>query len=335
MTELPSPALLKQLFPIQNAFVHNSRKTARAIASGKDPRLLLIVGPCSIHNEESVLDYAAKLKKLSEEVSEACFIVMRAFFEKPRTVHGWNGMLYDPDLDGSGDISKGLFLTRRLLKHFADMHLPIACEFLDPIAAPYFSDLITWGIIGARTASSPLHRQLVSSLPLPCGFKNNLDGNWQPAIHGILTAKEAFSRMTINDEGKVCREITTGNSDSYLVLRGSNASINYDLASIHEALSDLRFHGLPERLMVDCSHGNSGKQADKQIEVFRSVLDYPKEKKEKIFGILLESFLEPGKQLLNADKNTLLYGVSVTDPCLDWASTKHLIEEAAALSCQS
>lgn len=335
MVELPSPALLKQMFPAPDKFVHDNRAIARKIARGEDHRFLLVVGPCSIHDEQSALEYASKLKELAKEVEENCFVIMRAFFEKPRTMRGWNGMLHDPDLDGSGDIGKGLFLTRKLLKQFAEMQLPIACEFLDPFATPYISDLVTWGIIGARTASSPIHRGLVSSLPIPCGFKNNLEGNWQPAINGIMTARESIARITINEHGKICREITQGNKDCYLVLRGSYEATNYDPGSIRDALSDLRMFGLPERILIDCSHGNSGKRADKQIEVFRSLLEYNKEGRGKIFGLLLESFLEPGTQAIEAGRSALRYGVSVTDPCLDWDSTKLLIEEAAALCCQS
>jgi len=335
MTPILAPSFLKKQFPAPAAFISEQRNRAKAIAEGKDSRLLILVGPCSIHDEKSAIEYANALKQLSEEVQESCLLVMRAFFEKPRTARGWNGLLHDPDLDGSGNISKGLYLSRKLLQQFANMGVPTACEFLDPCAAPYLSDLVTWGIIGARTSSSPLHRGLVSSLSLPCGFKNSLDGTWGQAINGILTAREPLARLTIDEEGRIAQENTKGNSDVYLILRGSHHRPNSDEASIEAALSDLEEFGLPSRLMIDCSHGNSGKCPQKQIEVFRSVIEQRNRGAEGIFGVLLESFLEEGRQPIEHDKQELRYGVSITDPCLDWASTRLLIEEAAEIHCRS
>ena len=332
MVPIPAPSALKQRFPAPSAWIERQRTEIKAIAEGRDPRLLLIVGPCSIHDEESALDYAEQLKALAIEVQESCHLVMRAFFEKPRTLRGWNGFLLDPDLDGSWDIGKGLHLSRKLLKDLADMQVPTACEFLNPLAAPYLSDLVTWGIIGARTSSSPLHRHMVSGLSLPCSFKNGLDGSWKLALNSILTAREPLARLTIDDEGRICQEYTRGNQDVYLTLRGSCQRPNSDKESIEEALNDLEEAGLRRRLLVDCSHGNSGKMAEKQIEVFRSILEMRENGKEEIFGMLLESFLEEGQQSLDGDP--LRYGVSITDPCLDWASTRVLVEEAAAMQCR-
>ncbi len=331
-----TPSFLKKRLPAPHAFIAEQRHRVKAIAEGRDPRLLILVGPCSIHDEKSAIEYATSLKQLAEEVQETCFLVLRAFFEKPRTSRGWTGLLHDPDLDGSGNINKGLYLSRTLLKHFADLQMPTACEFLDPCAAPYLSDLITWGIIGARTSSSPLHRGLVSSLSMPCGFKNSLDGNWGQAINGILTAREPIGRLTIDEEGRLAQEVTKGNRDVYLILRGSHHQPNCDEASIEAALSDLEEFGLPGRLMIDCAHGNSGKCTQKQIENFRSIIEVRNRGMEGIFGVLLESFLKGGRQSIEQDKQDLRYGVSITDPCLDWASTRLLIEEAAAMvHCRS
>jgi 3-deoxy-7-phosphoheptulonate synthase len=330
---IPSPSLLKNLFPAPSAFIHEQRHIAKAIAEGRDPRLLILVGPCSIHDEKSAIEYASNLKQLAQEVQDSCFLILRAFFEKPRTARGWNGLLNDPDLDSSCDMAKGLYLSRKLLKTFADMQLPTACEFLDPNAAPYLSDLVTWGIIGARTCSSPLHRGLVSSLPMACGFKNSLDGSWEQAINGIVTARESLGRLTIDSEGRICQEFTKGNPHAYLILRGSTESPNCDKSSIENALLDLDEAGLPSRLMVDCAHGNSGKCPQKQIDVFRSVIELRNQDAMKgIFGVLLESFIEEGRQTIDDGKQELLYGVSVTDPCLDWSTTRLLIEEAVSVA---
>lgn len=323
--KLPEPASVLNRYPAPQEFIENQREMAKAIAKGADPRLLIFVGPCSIHDEASALEYASRLKQLSEEVKDHCLLIMRAFLEKPRTARGWNGLLHDPRLDGSFDLSSGLWLARKLLQELAEMGVPVACEFLEPLAAPYLTDLVTWGIIGARTSSSPLHRQLASSLPMPCGFKNSLDGSWEQAINSLLVAREKTGRFSIDKHGCLVKEMTKGNADAYLILRGSCRKPNCDELSIETALNDLEDAGLRRRLIVDCAHGNSGKMPKKQIEVFRSILDFRKQKEEAVFGIMLESFLEEGRQQIYEQR----YGVSITDPCLDWASTQALIEEVA------
>jgi len=325
--KIPEPSSVLNRYPAPHEFIAKQREIAKAVAKGTDPRLLIIVGPCSIHDEASAYEYASNLKQLADEVKENCLLVMRAFLEKPRTARGWNGLLHDPRMDGSFDIANGLWTSRKILKEFADMGMPVACEFLDPLATPYLQDLVTWGIVGARTSSSPLHRQLVSSLPMPCGFKNCLDGSWEQAINSLLVAREPSAHLTIGRNGMITKEITKGNPDTYLILRGSCRKANCDELSIETALNDLEDSGLPRRIIIDCAHGNSGKMPKKQIDVFRSILDFRRKKEESVFGIMLESYLHEGRQQIYEQK----YGVSITDPCLDWASTQALIEESANL----
>jgi 3-deoxy-7-phosphoheptulonate synthase len=328
---LPTPDALKASHPLSERgrqFIAGSREAAKKIVSGEDRRKALIVGPCSIHDPISALEYAERLKTLSQAVEETCFLVMRTYMEKPRTTTGWKGFLYDPHLNRTHAISTGLRWTRELLLKLAEMHVPCATEFVHPLASPYFDDLITWGFIGARTCSSQPHRQFASLVDFPIGFKNSVEGNIYRAIHGVLAAKEEHCSFHIDGEGKLCAVHSRGNPNSHIVLRGSCDGINYDPPSIRETLSSLEAAHLPQRIMIDCAHGNSRKQGEKQEEVFLSVLEQIEAGRDEIFGWMLESHLEGGSQPLSQDPSQFQYAVSITDPCLDWATTERLIYSA-------
>ncbi|WP_068468292.1 3-deoxy-7-phosphoheptulonate synthase [Candidatus Protochlamydia phocaeensis] len=332
MERLPSYKELKNRLPLtlqQKTFVTQSRQTIRDILNRKDPRLLLIVGPCSIHDTRSAKDFARQLKELAANVASQFFLVMRVYFEKPRTSAGWKGFLYDPLLDGSNRMQQGIELSRQLLLELADLEVPTATEFLDPLTAFYYNDLIAWGSIGARTSSSQTHRQFASGLDMPIGFKNGIAGNISAAVHGVIAASHSHSYMGLNEEGFPVVIHTPGNSDAHIVLRGGEHRPNYDPASISEAASRLSHAQLPVRLIVDCSHQNSGKKYDRQPGVFQSVLHQIAEGNPAIRGLMLESHLYAGSQLLPSHPSQLSYGVSITDSCLDWNSTQHLIRWGA------
>lgn len=294
------------------------------ILQGSSPRLLLIVGPCSIHSTKTALEYAEKLKTLSDEVSDVFMIVMRTYFEKPRTLHGWKGFLYDPLLDGSCDAAKGIFLSRTLLSHLTELGMPTATEFLDPLAAPYLSDFISWGSIGARTCQSQIHRQLASSLDMPVGFKNRPDGNIECAIQSILSAKNTQKFLGIDLDGKIAHVQGNGNIYPHLVLRGGETRPNYDLLSITQSLKQLEEAFLPKTLIIDCSHDNSKKDYTQQATIFSSLID---KSIEGVRGIMLESFFLEANQSISG--STISEYVSITDPCLNWSKTETLIREAA------
>jgi 3-deoxy-7-phosphoheptulonate synthase len=328
MESLPSYNEIKLRFPLsasQNLFIEESRRTLRAILNGTDPRLLLIIGPCSIHDRISAKDFAFRLSKLAHQVDSPFFLVMRVYCEKPRNVFGWKGFLYDPLLDGSHAMLLGIEWTRQLLLDLANMQVPAAAEFLDPLAAYYYEDLITWGSIGARTASSQIHRQLASALPMPVGFKNGVAGNISAAVNGAVAASQGHAYMRICENGKPILSKSQGNRDVHIVLRGGESGPNYDPSSVSDALALLEEARLPLRLLVDCSHHNSAKKHDCQPGVFKSVIHQIVEGNTNIRGLMLESHLYPGKQVLTSDLSQLQYGVSITDPCLDWHSTAHLI----------
>lgn len=331
ITPLPSPQEIKRLFPLSSAarmYIHQSRETAKQIIRGEDQRKALIVGPCSIHDRKSAIEYAERFKELSKEVSRTSFMVMRVYVEKPRTSTGWKGLLYDPHLDGSHDIKTGLLWTRELLLALAERQVPCATEFVDPLAALYFDDLITWGFIGARTSSSQPHRQFASSLEMPVGFKNATDGNLETAIHGALSAKEPHVALHIDGDGKLCAIQSHGNPFAHIVLRGAYDFTNYDSSSVRHAAEKLKGTHLPQRLMIDCSHGNCQKQYEKQQEAFLSVIEQIEKGNDGILGLMLESHLESGNQPLKDDPSQLKYAVSITDPCLDWKTTEALIYSA-------
>jgi 3-deoxy-7-phosphoheptulonate synthase len=323
--QLPSPAQIKKEYPLPaNHSISSWRKTASQILERTDPRLAAIIGPCSIHDSESAYEYAVRLKALSPEIDRTFFPIMRLFIEKPRTKLGWKGMLYDPHLDGSNDIAAGIRKSRALILKIAALGIPCATELLDPLVIPYFDDLIVWGLIGARTTASQPHRQMASGLNFPIGFKNDFRGDVDVAIAGILTARIPHSHIGIADDGHVASIQTRGNPLTHLVLRGSDLMPNYDPVSVKAALKSLEEHRLEPRLLIDCSHGNCGKDHRRQQIVFESVVEQALENRA-IAGLMLESHLFPGKQPLTDDPSHLSYGVSITDPCMGWDETERLL----------
>ncbi|MCB1107222.1 MAG: 3-deoxy-7-phosphoheptulonate synthase [Chlamydiia bacterium] len=315
-TPLPTPETVHSNLPLsqkQRVMVSHFRTTAEHIMRGEDERLIIATGPCSIHDTEIALEYAVRLKELSNKVSDRIFLIMRVFLEKPRTQFGWKGFLYDPYLDGSYEIEKGLIASRELLIKLTEMEVPIATEFLDPALTPYTQDAITWGIIGARTSTSQIHRQMASHLPMPIGFKNETDGNFDHAICGALAARHPQASVGINHEGKISSLKTSGNPYTHLVLRGSHESPNYEHLAVSEAIHRQRLYGLNSRLLIDCAHGNSQKDPKKQPLAFCSVLEQIEEGNHLLMGMMLESHLQGGNAL------------SITDPCIDWKTTEELI----------
>lgn len=326
---LPSPLQLKERYPLSDlskGFIENSRKTLINILEGIDRRLLFIVGPCSIHNIEEGLAFAERLKELSDRVAENCFIAMRAYVEKPRTRAGWKGLVHDPQLNGSHDLAEGIAKARAFLVRLAELGVPAATEFLTPHLAPYIEDTISWGCIGARTSSSQTHRVLASALPMPVGIKNSVDGNIETAISGVAVAGCSHTFMHFDDEGKLCRFTSEGNPHAHVVLRGSLTGPNYDEKTILHTLGKLGEQELPERILVDCSHGNSGGRYYQQREAFESVVMQIQGGNRHIVGLMLESNLEEGKQSIPAQK----CGVSITDGCLDFPTTAALISSVSS-----
>jgi len=326
--EIPSPAGLKKQQPLSKSalsFIANSRARASQILLGKSKTLVAIVGPCSIHDPESALDYAERLKKLSADLGENLFLIMRVFVEKSRTHLGWKGMLYDPYLDGSNDVAAGLRKSRRLFIELAEMGVPTAMELFDPLAASYFDDLLTWGLIGARTAGSPYHRQMASGMPFPVGFKNDMHGYLEEAVLGVSTARVPHVHFGLSSEGKVAAIETAGNPLSHLVLRGSLNEPNFDALSVNRALLALEKEQIFSRIVIDCSHGNSRKDPRRQSIALESLLE---QSSPMVAGFMLESYIQPGKQTLFKDLSLLDYGVSITDPCLSWEETEKLLQGA-------
>ncbi len=332
LDKLPSPRLLKRQHPattMQLAFIERSRQTLIDILEGNDPRLALIVGPCSIHDSLAAQEFAERLNALAKEVSDEFFLLMRTYFEKPRTTVGWKGLVYDPQMDGSHDLVNGLAQARDLLLALADQRVPAATEFLDPMTPRYLEDLVTWSCIGARTTESQIHRQFASGLPMPVAFKNNTSGDLEVAVNAVIAASHPHTCFGIDEEGQAAIMRTRGNPFSHIVLRGGKAHSNYDPQSLAQALTLLRKAHLPLRLLIDCTHGNSRKDHNEQVAVFESVLQQFMQGNQAIRGILLESHLAEGSQALPKHLRELNYGVSVTDPCLGWDSTEKLILEGA------
>ncbi|HKK57643.1 3-deoxy-7-phosphoheptulonate synthase [Marinobacter sp.] len=329
VTPLPAPAQLRHDFPASAGLqsrVAAHRDEVRRILSGEDSRLLIVVGPCSIHDDVAALEYGLKLSRLAREVSDRFLIVMRAYLEKPRTTVGWKGLLYDPDRTGQGDLNEGLIRSRRLLLNLAGMGLPLATEALSPFAMDYLGDLVSWTAIGARTTESQVHREMVSGLPMPVGFKNGTDGSVGVAVNAMKSAAHAHQHFGIGDTGAPVMINTPGNPDTHLVLRGGRGITNYDAASIREAMAALNAGGVSRSVMVDCSHDNACKQADRQLDIAREVLAQRRaaeyDGSRGIIGLMLESFLEPGRQ---DDGDDLVFGCSITDPCLGWDQTAQLL----------
>lgn len=307
------------------------RKETVAILEAKHPKVLLIVGPCSIHNTASAMQYARRLKILAEEVSDIFYVIMRTYFEKPRTSSGWKGLLYDPHANGSYDIPHGLRTSRKLLRELIQLGMPTATEFLDPMFAPYISDCITWGSIGARTAESQIHRQLASNLAMPVGFKNRPDGAIDVAIHGALQAKQSQHFLGINNQGQTVLIKSSGNCCPHVVLRGGNKEINYDRASIERTKRLLVASDAAPIVIVDCSHGNSKKDYNHQTAVFSSLIEQLTKDPLFIRGLMLESFLLEGKQ--KEDSAIIHPDISLTDPCLGWEKTEMLIRQGHDQLC--
>ena len=319
-TELP-------LTPIMEDFVENSRHRIEEIIRRRDKRILVVTGPCSIDNPDAALDYADRLKKLQKKVEGKFMLVMRTYFEKPRTTIGWKGLVYDPDLDKTFNIEKGLRLSRKILLAMAERELPTATEFLDPIIPQYLSDLISWAAIGARTTESQTHRQLVSGLSMPVGFKNATDGSIHIAIDAIKTASAKHSFLGVINDGRTGVFHTKGNKNCNVILRGSSNTTNYGSEYIAFTEELMRKSGLTPSIIVDCSHGNSMRQPTNQPAVFKDIIKQLNEGATSIAGVMLESYLKTGKQNMT-DRSNLTYGLSITDGCLGWQETEELILEA-------
>jgi 3-deoxy-7-phosphoheptulonate synthase len=332
---LIAPTVLRSSVPVDDAtfeFVTQSREVISDILDRKDPRLVVVVGPCSIHDCAAALAYAKKLKALSERVKDTLYIVMRVYFEKPRTTTGWKGLINDPHLDDSFDIEAGLKIGRTLLRDLLQMGLPTATEALDPITPQYLQDLISWSAIGARTTESQTHREMASGLSSAVGFKNGTDGSLDVAINALKSVQHPHRFLGINSEGVVSVFETRGNSYGHVVLRGGSSGPNYQSAQIDRCEQALAKAGLPENIMVDCSHANSSKDHNKQSLVTQDVCHQILKGNRSIIVLLLESHINEGRQDIPMDLSNLAYGVSVTDACMSWETTETtLIELADAL----
>jgi len=325
---LLSPRELKALTPTTeavNATVAQARERVIRILNQEDPRLLVVIGPCSIHDEKSALEYAMRLNALRQEFSDRMEIVMRVYFEKPRTTIGWKGLINDPHLDGSQDIETGLRIARKLLLEITGMGLPAATEFLDPVVPQYIADLITWAAIGARTTESQTHREMASGLSMPVGLKNSTDGSLQVAIDAMGATQNPHSFLGVNEEGATAIVRTSGNPHAHVVLRGGRAMTNYDAASIKTAEEKLVSEKLPPILMVDCSHANSSKQFAKQEDVWHSVIEQRVSGTKSLIGMMVESHLSEGNQPIPKNPAELRYGVSITDSCIGWETTERML----------
>ena len=329
ISPLLSPALLRHELPVDTevaATVTRARAEVVDILDGRDDRLIVVVGPCSIHDPDAAMDYATRLAAHAERVSGELRIVMRTYFEKPRSTVGWKGLINDPGLDGTFDVNRGLRTARRLLLDVTALGLPVGCEFLDPITPQFIADIVSWGAIGARTAASQVHRQLCSALSMPVGIKNGTDGDVQVAVDGVGAAAASHVFMGINPDGLAALITTAGNPDCHVILRGGSGGPNYDAASVEEALDRLRTASLPARLIVDASHGNSGKDHIRQATVVEDIAKRVGAGEPGITGVMMESFLVAGRQDLGP---SMTRGQSITDACMDWDTTARLLDELA------
>jgi 3-deoxy-7-phosphoheptulonate synthase len=332
VVELVSPASLLEDLRLdeRNAErVVSGRRQVRGILDRTDDRLLVVVGPCSVHDVEAALDYGRRLAAAAEDHADDLLVAMRVYFEKPRTTTGWKGLINDPHLDGSYDVNSGLRVARKLLLEVLDLGLPIGCEFLDPITPQYISDTVAWGAIGARTTESQIHRQLGSGLSMPIGFKNRTDGDLQVAVDAVRAAAVPHAFAGIDDRGNPAILHTTGNPDGHLILRGGRGAPNHDPAGVERALGLLRTSGLPKRLVIDASHDNSGKEPARQVVSAGEIAEQIDAGNGAIVGIMLESFLVEGRQSLEGGE-PLAYGQSITDACIDWETTVSLLGDLAA-----
>ena len=330
---LISPEVLVDTLPADEKtarLIEGARKAVAAILRRADDRLLVVVGPCSIHDVTAALDYARRLKTVADRLAKDLFIVMRVYFEKPRTTVGWKGLINDPHLDGSFAVNQGLHIARKLLLEVAGLGLPVGCEFLDTITPQYIADLVSWGAIGARTTESQVHRELASGLSVPVGFKNGTDGNTQIAIDAVQAANHPHSFLGVTRQGLSAIVATHGNPDCHVILRGANSGPNYQAGSVAKVSAALERAGLLSRLMIDCSHGNSGRDPARQPEVARDVGMQLRGGSKAIAGVMLESHLVGGRQELPAAAGAkLVYGQSITDACLGWDATVPLLEGLA------
>jgi 3-deoxy-7-phosphoheptulonate synthase len=325
------PAILMEEVPASaedNALIALSREAAARILHGQDDRLLVVVGPCSIHDPKAALEYAGLLREKAIDLGQDLFVAMRVYFEKPRTTVGWKGLINDPHLDGSFAINEGLRRARRFLADVAALGLPSGTEFLDPISPQFLADLVSWGAIGARTSESQVHRELASGLSMPVGFKNGTDGRVQGALEAIRSASHPHHFLSVTKQGVAAIVSTMGNRDCHLILRGGSSGPNYGPDSLRAALHALQVAGLSPRLMIDCSHANSGKDHVRQAVVAGEIAAQIGNGQGAIAGVMMESFLEDGRQD-HEGKKTLTYGQSITDACMSWARTAPLLEAFA------
>jgi 3-deoxy-7-phosphoheptulonate synthase len=329
---LMSPALIHRDLPLDKAssgVVSTTRNKIQSILHGNDPRILVIVGPCSVHDVDAAIEYANRLAPLRERYSQKLEIVMRVYFEKPRTTVGWKGLINDPHLDNSYDINTGLRKARGLLLDLAKAGMPAATELLDPVVPQYIADLISWTAIGARTTESQTHREMASGLSMPVGYKNGTDGTATIAINAMQAASKPHHFLGINNDGHASIVSTTGNPNGHLVLRGGKNGTNYHLDAINLIADELEQFKMPKKVMVDCSHGNSNKDFRRQSEVLRDVASQIKGGSKNVMGVMIESHLVEGNQKLNSDLSKLTYGQSVTDACINFSTTEVLLEELA------
>ncbi|MEY8116607.1 3-deoxy-7-phosphoheptulonate synthase [Providencia rettgeri] len=321
---LITPESLKQKYPLSHSSLHaiaTSRQVIADIIHQRDPRLLVVCGPCSIHDVDAAIEYGERLKKLAEELSDSLYIVMRVYFEKPRTTVGWKGLISDPFMDGSFEMEKGLHIARDLLTSLVNMGLPLATEALDPNNPQYLGDLFSWSAIGARTTESQTHREMASGLSMPVGFKNGTDGSLSTAINALKAAAMPHRFMGINQSGQVCLLHTKGNSNGHVILRGGKKP-NYEAEDIAACEVEMKKAGLAPSLMVDCSHGNSNKDYRRQPQVVDSIIEQIVNGNESITGIMLESHINEGNQTSEQARDMMKYGVSVTDACINWQTTE-------------
>ena len=326
---LMTPEQLKAEFPLsveQEAQIAHARQTISDIIAGRDPRLLVVCGPCSIHDPEAAIEYARRFKALAAEVSDSLYLVMRVYFEKPRTIVGWKGLINDPHMDGSFDVEGGLKIARRLLVELVNMGLPLATEALDPNSPQYLGDLFSWSAIGARTTESQTHREMASGLSMPVGFKNGTDGSLATAINAMRAAAMPHRFVGINQAGQVCLLQTQGNPNGHVILRGGKAP-NYGPEDVAKCEKEMAQAGLKPSLMVDCSHGNSNKDFRRQPAVAESVVAQIKDGNRSIIGLMIESNIHEGNQSSEQPREAMKYGVSVTDACISWETTEALLRE--------
>ncbi|MEY4198483.1 MAG: hypothetical protein RLZZ265_223 [Verrucomicrobiota bacterium] len=329
-----TPRQLSEALPLTAELAETvvaGRHTVQNILDRKDGRLLVIVGPCSIHDPVAAVDYARHLLPLRNELKDRMEIIMRVYFEKPRTILGWKGLINDPHLNNSCDIETGLKVGRRLLLDIVGLGMPVATEFLDPVVPQYLADLVSWAAVGARTTESQTHREMASGLSMPVGFKNGTDGSLETAVNAMKAARSSHSFLGIDPDGRTCIIQTTGNKWGHLVLRGGKHAPNYDERSIAEAVQQLHAAGLPGELIVDCSHANSGKKHTRQQTVWDHVIEQQRAGSRAVIGMMVESNLEEGSQPLTEDLKQLRYGVSVTDACLGWPDTAKLLRNGHAM----